>query len=86
VTATPASSSCTAEAAAPDPGINFLHPTPVCCRGFASMAVGLRPDVDIFEGAACEFVLGLLLAFIVTLSTHFKSRWAAVDGWMTHQF
>ncbi len=44
-------------------------------RGFANLAVGLRPDVDIFEGAACEFVLVLLLAFIVTYSTHFKSRW-----------
>ena len=44
------------------------------CRGFSNMAVGLRPDVDIFEGAACEFVLGLLLAFTISYSGELKSR------------
>ncbi|GAB4823247.1 hypothetical protein N2152v2_010293 [Parachlorella kessleri] len=43
-------------------------------KGFSNMAVGLRPDVDVFEGAACEFVLGLLLAFTISYSGELKSR------------
>lgn len=49
---------------------------PACLpgRGFPSLAVGLRPGVDVFEGAAAEFVLGLLLAFVVLVAGDLRSR------------
>jgi glycerol uptake facilitator-like aquaporin len=37
------------------------------------MAVGLRPGVTLLEGAACEFILGSLLAFVVLLAGQLKS-------------
>jgi hypothetical protein len=37
------------------------------------MAIGLRPGVNMLEGATCEFVLGALLAFTVLWSSQFKS-------------
>lgn len=40
------------------------------------MAVGLRPDVSILEGAACEFVLGAVLAFVVLWAGQLRSRCA----------
>lgn len=55
------------------------HCRPLCCSGFANLAVGLRPDVDVFEGAAAEFVLGLLLAFLVSYSAELGS---GCVGWL----
>ena len=38
------------------------------------LAVGLRPGVDIYAGAACEFVLCFLLSFTGLLSEDAPSR------------
>lgn len=38
------------------------------------MAEGLRPSVGLLEGAACEFVLGSLLAFFVLWAGQLRSR------------
>ncbi|KAL4420859.1 hypothetical protein ABPG77_002818 [Micractinium sp. CCAP 211/92] len=39
----------------------------------AAMAEGLRPSVGLLEGAACEFVLGSLLAFVVLWAGQLRS-------------
>lgn len=41
------------------------------------MAVGLRPGVGLLEGAACEFVLGALLAFVALWAGRLHSRCGA---------
>jgi len=38
------------------------------------MAVGLRSGVPLMDGAACEFVLGALLAFVVFWAGELQSR------------
>lgn len=42
-------------------------------KGFSGMALGLRSGVGLLDGAACEFVLGLLLAFAVLWSGQLQS-------------
>lgn len=43
-------------------------------KGLHSYAVGLRPGVSLVEGAACELVLGMLLAFLVVSSARYGGR------------
>ena len=35
----------------------------------------MRPGYGLLDGAACEFVLGLLITFIVLVCNELKSRW-----------
>ncbi|KAL4424377.1 hypothetical protein ABPG75_001678 [Micractinium tetrahymenae] len=46
---------------------------PAWTDNLAAMAVGLRPNVGLLAGAACEFVLGALLAFIVLWAGQLRS-------------
>lgn len=47
-------------------------------KGLSNAAVGVRPGITLLDGAACEFVLGSLLAFIVLYSGTLKNRTLAL--------
>jgi hypothetical protein len=59
-------------------------------RELGGSAIGVRAGSGLMEGAACEFVLGSLLTFVVLYAGEFKSRWVQEGsgvhrraGWLT---
>lgn len=62
-----------------------LLPFRVHCRHLSGLAQGVRPGYGLLDGAACEFVLGLLITFIVLVCNELKSRWVlgtwGCGGW-----
>jgi hypothetical protein len=67
----------------PETPLSFPHPSgpsyphclplPSLCSALSGNALGLRPGTGLLGGAACEFVLGALLAFVVLWSAQLRS-------------